>query len=148
MLALYVPRGSTLERVALPASAVPDEVVWVDLVSPTPEDDRLVGTLLGVAVPTREEMQEIEVSSRLYIENGARYMTAALMCRSETDSPKITPVTFILAPPRLVTVRYEDPRPFSLITAKLARHCPQPVTGEAVLLDLLYSIIDRDADIL
>ena len=36
--------------------------------------------LAGIAVPTREDMQEIEISSRLYIENGARYMTATLMC--------------------------------------------------------------------
>ena len=41
--------------------------------------------MLGIAVPTREEMQEIEVSSRLYVENGARYMTATLMCQSDTD---------------------------------------------------------------
>ena len=32
--------------------------------------------LAGIAVPTREDMQEIEISSRLYVENGARYMTA------------------------------------------------------------------------
>ena len=47
--------------------------------------------LAGVAVPTREDMQEIEISSRLYVENGARYMTASLMCGSETDRPRITP---------------------------------------------------------
>jgi hypothetical protein len=33
----------------------------------------------SIAVPTREEMQEIEVTSRLYVENGAHYMTATLM---------------------------------------------------------------------
>ena len=41
--------------------------------------------LAGVAVPTREDMQEIEISSRLYIENGARFMTATLMCASDTE---------------------------------------------------------------
>ena len=62
---------------------------------------RLVEQLLGIAVPTREEMQEIEVSSRLYTENGARYMTATLMCQSDTATPKTTPVTFILSSHRL-----------------------------------------------
>ena len=42
--------------------------------------------LAGIAVPTREDMQEIEISSRLYIENGARYMTATLMCHSDTEN--------------------------------------------------------------
>jgi magnesium transporter len=93
-------------------------------------------------------MQEIEVSSRLYIENGARYMTATLMCQSETDAPKITPVTFILSGHRLFTVRYDEPKPFSLVTSKLGRHCTAGVTGEAVLMELLDAIIDRAADIL
>ncbi len=68
--------------------------------------------LAGIAVPTREDMQEIEISSRLYIENGARYMTATLMCQSDTDIPRTTAVTFILAGHRLVTVRYDDPKAF------------------------------------
>ena len=79
---------------------------------PTPGEDKLVERLLGIAVPTREEMQEIEVSSRLYVENHARYMTATLMCKSDTATPKTTPVTFILAGHSLVTVRYDEPRPF------------------------------------
>ena len=99
-------------------------------------------------MPTREEMQEIEVTSRLYVENGARYMTATLMCHSDTDVPRTTAVTFILSGHRLVTVRYEEPKPFAIVGAKLARMCPSTVTGETVLMDLLDAIIDRAADIL
>jgi magnesium transporter len=92
-------------------------------------------------------MQEIEVSSRLYIENGARYMTATLMCASDTATPKTTPVTFILSNHRLCTVRYDDPRPFAIVEHKLARACPAKVSGELVLMDLLDAVIDRSADI-
>jgi len=60
-------------------------------------EDKAVERLAGIAVPTREDMQEIEISSRLYIENAARYMTATLMCHSDTDMPRTTAVTFILA---------------------------------------------------
>ncbi|MDP2410077.1 MAG: magnesium/cobalt transporter CorA [Pseudolabrys sp.] len=149
MLSVYVPRGSTLERVSVEAGeAAPEEAVWIDLVSPTVQEDKLVEQLLGIAVPTREEMQEIEVSSRLYVENGARYMTATLMCQSDTPTPKTTPVTFILSSHRLATVRYDDPRPFAIVEHKLARACPPKVTGETVLMDLLDAIIDRSADIL
>ncbi|HET9904537.1 MAG TPA: magnesium transporter CorA family protein [Xanthobacteraceae bacterium] len=149
MLALYVLRANALERVVVPAeNAAPEEAVWIDLVSPTQEEDKIVERLLGIAVPTREEMQEIEVSSRLYIENGVRYMTATLMCQSDTEAPKTSPVTFILAGNRLVTVRYDEPRPFSLVTTKLARHCAGGTTGASVLMDLLDAIIDRAADIL
>lgn len=149
MLSVYVPHGTQLERVPVEAGVEPPEAaVWIDLVTPTVQEDKLVEGLLGIAVPTREEMQEIEVSSRLYIENGARYMTATLMCQSDSASPKTTPVTFILSSHRLCTVRYDDPRPFAIVEHKLARACGPKVSGETVLMDLLDAVIDRSADIL
>lgn len=149
MLSVYTQRGNTLERATVdPAAPLPDETVWIDLVTPTVQEDKLVEQLLGIAVPTREEMQEIEVSSRLYVENGARYMTATLMCQSDTTVPKTTPVTFILSGHRLATVRYDDPRPFAIVEHKLARVCPPRVSGDSVLMDLLDAVIDRSADIL
>jgi len=148
MLSVYVHRGTTLERIAVdPGLPPPEEAVWIDLITPTVQEDKLVETLIGIAVPTREEMQEIEVSSRLYVENGARYMTATLMCQSDTATPKTTPVTFILSNHRLATVRYDEPRPFAIVEHKLARACPPKVTGETVLMDLLDAVIDRAADI-
>src|SRR5256886_14733670 len=133
MLAFYVPHDACLERIPVEAGKeVPDSAIWFDLFSPTLEEDKLVERVLGIAVPTREEMQEIEVTSRLYVENGARYMTATLMCQSDTANPKTTPVTFILAGHRLVTVRYDEPRPFTIVGSKLARLCPVTVSGESV----------------
>ncbi len=149
MLSVYVPRGTQLARVAAEAAdeAPPDAAVWIDLVTPTLQEDKLVERLLGVAVPTREEMQEIEISSRLYVENGARYMTATLMCHSDSATPKTTPVTFILAGHRLITVRYDEPRPFAMVEHKLGRQCPPKIAGETVMMDLLDAVIDRAADI-
>jgi magnesium transporter len=149
MLFVSIPRGSSLERHVVEGSgSIPDGAVWFDLVSPTLPEDKMLERALGIAVPTREEMQEIEVSSRLYIENGARYMTATLMCQSDTATPKTTAVTFILTGHRLVTVRYDEPRPFTIISNKLARACPGNVTGESIMMDLLDAVIDRAADIL
>src|SRR5512143_1419899 len=149
MLSVYVPRGTTLERIAVePGSSLPENAVWIDMVTPTVQEDKLVEQLLGIAIPTREEMQEIEVTSRLYTENGARYMIATMMCQSETASPKTTAVTFILAGHRLVTVRYDEPKPFSIVNNKLARVCPPNPTGDTVMMDILDAVIDRAADIL
>lgn len=149
MLSVYVPRGNTLERQPVENGAdLPSAAVWIDLIKPTVQEDKSVERLVGIAIPTREEMQEIETSSRLYVENGARYMTATLMCQSDTETPRTTPVTFILAGDRLVTVRYDDPKPFLLVTHKLGRQCSPKVSGQSVLMDLLDAVIDRAADIL
>jgi magnesium transporter len=75
-------------------------------------------------------------------------MTATLMCQSDTDMPRTTPVTFILAGHRLVTVRYDAPKPFALVENKLARGCTPGITGEMVMVELLDAVIDRCADIL
>jgi len=149
MLSAYVPRNNTLERVPVTNGGdVPEDSVWIDLVNPAPGEDKLIERRLGVAIPTREEMQEIEVSSRLYVEQNARFMTATLMCQSDTAVPKTTAVTSILSGHKLVTVRYDDPRPFMLVSNKLARNCPASINGESVLMDLLDAVIDRAADIL
>ena len=149
MLVAYVPRGTALERIEVqPGQSVPEGAVWVDLLTPTPDEDRVVEASIGVAVPTREEMAEIEPSSRLYIENGARYMTATVIRAADSDTPATTVVTFILGGGRLVTVRYEDPRPFTIAASRLSRYCAPGVAGESVLIDLLDAIIDRAADIL
>jgi magnesium transporter len=149
MLSVFVPSDLSLKRLATTdLAALPDHAVWIDLFNPTVEEDHAVERLAGIAVPTREDMQEIEISSRLYVENGARYMTATLMCFSETENPRTTAVTFILSGHRLVTVRYDAPKPFMLVENKLARSCPPGMTGEMVLMELLDAVIDRNADIL
>src|SRR6201981_1258234 len=131
MLSVFVPSPTSLKKASIDdLNALPDNAVWVDLVNPTPAEDKAVEKLAGMAVPTRDEMQEIEISSRLYIENSARYMTATLMCQSDTEAPKTTAVTFILAGHRLVTVRYDDPKPFTLVENKLGRVCSPAITGE------------------
>lgn len=149
MLSVFAPSGTVLKKIeGADLGSLPENTVWLDLVNPTPEEDHAVEGLVRIAVPTREEMQEIEISSRLYVENGARYMTAILMCSSETDAPRTTPVTFILSGRRLVTVRYDLPKPFMLVEHKLARTCSPEINGEIVLLELLEAVIDRCADIL
>ncbi|PJG53129.1 magnesium transporter [Bradyrhizobium forestalis] len=149
MFSVFVPSESVLKKAVIEdLAAVPENAVWIDLVSPSAAEDKAVERLAGIAIPTREDMQEIEISSRLYMENGARYMTATLMCQSDTDMPRTTAVTFILGDHRLVTVRYDLPKPFALVEAKLARSCTPSITGEMVLMELLDAVIDRCADIL
>src|SRR5260370_9801943 len=149
MLSVFVPAESSLKKAAeADLAALPESAVWIDLVNPTSAEDHAVERLAGIAVPTREDMQEIEISRRLYIETGARYMTATLMCAGDTQNPRTTAVTFILANHRLVTVRYDAPKPFMLVENKLARSCSPGIAGENVLMELLDAVIDRNADIL
>ena len=129
-------------------SSVSPGTIWLDLLNPSKEEDRFVEGALGIAVPTREEMAEIEVSSRLYLEGGAHYMTAVLMHQQDwlIDPPTPTPITFILAGHRLVTVRYAEPRAFQMFLSRAQKKDASCVSGINVLVALLEAIIDREAD--
>jgi magnesium transporter len=93
-------------------------------------------------------MQEIEPSSRLYTENGTCYMTATLLSHAESEHPHSSAVTFILVGKRLVTVRYAEPKSFELFINRVQRPGANTSTGDAALVGLLETVIDRAADIL
>jgi magnesium transporter len=143
------PIGESLDRHVLPpGEPIPHDALWIDLIDPTKEEDRLVEAHLNIEIPTKEEMADIEPSEILYNENNARYMTARVLCSSDTDNPKLIDVSFILTERALVTVRYGEPRSFSMFMARAVkpggcRHRP-----EAVLDGLIETIIDRAAEIL
>jgi magnesium transporter len=149
MLNVYVAdaRGY-LTKIDASDAALPGAAIWLDLMAPTADEEHRVEALLGVEVPTREEMQEIEVSSRLYQENGALYMTATVVSQAQSERPQASAVSFILAGDRLVTVRYVDPQPFALFATRCQRAPVAHARGDAVLVGLLDALIDRIADVL
>ncbi|MER8519990.1 magnesium/cobalt transporter CorA [Mesorhizobium sp. M0644] len=125
-----------------------DTVVWVDLFNPTKEEETTIETWLGIAVPTREEMEEIEISSRLYVEDGAYFMTAILPAQTEVNDPLMSPVTFVLAGSRLITVRYHEPKAFKTFPLRAEKVATGCTSGDTILIGLLEAIVDRLADIL
>jgi len=117
-------------------AAEKDGAVWVDLLNPTPEEEKALEAALGVEIPTREEMHEIEISSRLYMEDGAAFMTAMIMSHTDSDEAVISPVTFGLAGARLLTIRYEEPRAFSAFPARAQKAQLGCVSPETILVGL------------
>lgn len=147
MLRIYVGQNGHLTTVAsLQEPGLPD-ALWLDLFNPSPEEVNLVEKHLGINIPTRDEMAEIELSDRLYHEDGAEFMTITAVANVESEDPAKTPVTFIIKNQALVTVRHADPKPFPIYAAKAQRSStPSCASGEQVMLGLVEAIIDRMAD--
>lgn len=127
---------------------LPDDAVWIDLLHPTREEELHVEAFLGIPLPTRDDMVEIEPSSRLYQENGATVMTASVLFGVDQDVPSLEPVTFVVSGARLVTIRYCDPKAFRVFAAHVGRQGSLFTSGPVVFVHLLEAIIDRIADIL
>ena len=128
--------------------ALPADSVWIDLVMPTQAEDVQVEKFTGVLVPTHEDQQDIEPSAILYSENGARYMTARIICDTQTTRPKLAPVSFVLTAKALLTVRYDDPKSFALFANRAIKPGGCATNPEAVLSGLIEAIIDRAAEVL
>jgi len=124
------------------------EAVWIDLLGPTRDEEALVEQEIGLTLPTREEMEEIEISSRLYYEDGAAVMTAILPSNADGPERFLGPVTFVLAENRLVTVRYHEPRAFRTFPRRASKVPVGSTSGLSVLIALLEAVVDRLADIL
>jgi magnesium transporter len=150
MLTVYEPASRGLRKISL----VEDEdlrgkAIWFDLYKPTLDEELRVEQALEIDAPSREEMQEIEVSSRLYTSaDGTLHLTASVMSNTDSEHPESSAVTFILTGTRLVTLRYTEPLPFRTFSTRIQRIGPGYDRAEYVLAGLLDAIIDRAADIL
>ena len=121
--------------------------LWVDLYSPREAQIAAVARL-GIEVPTLADMEEIEISNRLYREGGVDYMTVVLPGLSMSQAPMAGPVTFILSEERLVTVRHHVPRPFETFPDRADRSALGVASAERLFLGLVEEIVSRLADLL
>lgn len=125
---------------------IPPSATWIDLEEPTHEEEKLVEKLIGHNVPTQQELAEIEPSSRLFERDGALYMTLSALFGVNEGRPATTPIGFVLADNRLVTVRYANPRPLLAFGNHVRREPGLARDALTVLVRLLDAIIERLAD--
>ena len=149
MLKSYQLQNGGLKGAAIATGdEIPAGSLWLDLLSPTVEERRAVDRFLNMELPTRADMEEIEISSRLYSEDGGLFMTALVLSNTDTERPGADVITFVLARERLITLRYIDPQPFRTFSARCDRAMVPVAKPELVLTGLLDSIVDRMADVL
>lgn len=127
---------------------LPAAAVWLDLVAPDRGDEQMLESQLGLDLPTREDMEEIEQSSRLYAEDGALFMTIMFPAHSEGDTPVMAPVTLVLTERQLVTIRYHTPKAFEMFAQRSAKGGLPCDGADQVMLSLLDVMVDRLADVL
>jgi magnesium transporter len=125
---------------------IPPGATWIDLQEPTREGEKVVEKAIGHNVPTKDELAEIEPSSRLFERDGALYMTVSALRGVRDNQPATTPIGFVLADNRLVTVRYATPKPVDAFADHVRREPELARDALTVLVRLLDAIIDRLAD--
>jgi magnesium transporter len=137
-----------IQEITAANQALLSEALWIDLLSPSKEEEALVEQQCKLEIPTREEMGEIELSSRLYKESGTLYMTATMIAQADSPAPMLDPVSFMLTQQQLITIRYIEPKSFKLVVANFNKLDNTPHDAITVFIELLDATVDRLADIL
>ncbi len=151
MLKIYSPNAAGASCIDDPAidaqdARLPLGAAWIDMIAPTPAEEAFVERVLGVSIPTRDEMVEIEPSSRLYIEGAATVLTANLLTGVHKHEPMSNAVSFVLTPTALITIRYAEPKAFDTFAAHAGRAALIDADPVTTLVHLLDAVVDRLAD--
>lgn len=149
MLHAYSCENNLLKRIQLdPGKHISQNAVWIDLFEPTPQEEHAAEQCLNIDIPTRAEMNEIELSNRFYQEGDALYLTLTVIANADHD-PQTHAVTFVLTPQTMVSVRYTNLQPFHAFSTRAERSATGPNCNSKLLfMGLLEAIINRLADIL
>jgi magnesium transporter len=138
MLAAYPPDRA--------GSASLANAAWVDLIEPTDAERDAFQKAFGLRVPSKEELSEIEATSRLRTENDVLYLTAPLIFAAQNEPWIYAPTGFVLAKNVLMTVRFAKSGAFDAVIAEL--HGVDTFEPAVAFARLLEVLVDRMADLL
>ena len=119
-------------------------IVWVDLYNPTNEEISQACTVYRVDIPPREQLEEIEFSSRLQYEDDTLTISVPVTPHNRNgEEDSTTPLGFVLTKDLLVTVRFSELHTFEAITARVRR---RERSAPDIFLVIVEAMIDYAAD--
>ena len=121
------------------------DACWIDLVDPTPTEAAAFEKSFGLRVPTKEELSEIETTSRLQVDHNALYMTAPLILATGDEPWIAAPTGFVLSKAILLTVRFMQSTIFDSVSKELKVKRLEPTLAYVRVLE---ELVDHVADLL
>jgi magnesium transporter len=122
-----------------------DTVVWVDLHNPTPEEIAGACEACHLRIPSREELDEIETSSRLQSDGDMLTLSLPLTPYHPGVEPQSAPIGFVLTPKLLVTVRFDELHTFHKVGEKITKDS-NDYTSAQIFTMIAEAIVDYAAD--
>jgi magnesium transporter len=123
------------------------EIIWIDLLNPTPEEIHFVERAAKIRMPTEASLSEIEASSRLRLDHHVLYLSSPVVTLDASGEAHLTPVGFVITANVLVTVRFFTSAPFDSVAQRIDTD-DSLENGMCVFTRLLEAIVDRGADVL
>lgn len=118
---------------------------WIDLVDPTPAETAAFEKTFDLRVPTKEELSEIETTSRLQVDHGALYMTTPVIIATGDEPWIAAPTGFVLSKKVLLTVRFVQSTIFDSVSKEFNAERLEPAQAYVCVLE---ELVDHMADLL
>jgi magnesium transporter len=133
---------------AEPGAPPPDGTVWIDLLEASEAEVEMIEAYVGHHLPTRDQLAEIQQSSRQLFKNGVLRLSAPMLAVGDDKTgPHLTQVGLVLTPRLLITVRDQHLQIFEAVAeSSCAPHAP--TNSPLVFTALLEAFVDRQADLL
>ena len=122
-----------------------DNVIWIDLFSPSGEEKRAVERFLGTTIQNRAQAEEIEISSRFSETDQAIFANTSFLIPGPDEYTEET-VSFILTDNILTTLRECPLKSFTDLQRRLMAFPKIYDSGHVAFLSILENRIDLDAD--
>ena len=122
-----------------------DDVVWIDLFSPSGEEKRAVEHFLGTTIQNRAQAEEIEISSRFSETEQAIFANTSYLIPGPDEYTEET-VSFILSDNILTTLRECPLKSFTDLQRRIMAYPKIYHSGHVAFLSILEQRIDLDAD--
>jgi magnesium transporter len=129
------------------AQPLPSDVIWIDLLDPTAEEQRIVEQATKIRIPSEDALSEIEASSRLILDHGVLYLSSPAVRIGDDGQADLTPIGFIVTAKLIVTIRFAPLPTFDAVAQRLQTD-EGLENGMCVFTALLEAIVDRGADVL
>ena len=122
-----------------------NDVIWIDLFTPSGEEKRAVEHFLGTTIQNRAQAEEIEISSRFSETDSAIFANTSFLIPGPDEYTEET-VSFILTDNILTTLRECPLKSFTDLQRRLIAFPKIYDSGHVVFLSILENRIDLDAD--
>ena len=131
MLTTYTTSENVATSDALPT------VSWIDLLQPTNEERVSVESGYGLNLPSREELSQVELSSRLTERNGVLFLSMPTVSHMSGLDQAQSPLGFVLSKQLLVTIRYAHLQAFETVAERRSKD-----GGHSSSIDTFAALVD------
>ncbi len=147
MLRIFGCAEGRLQTLPLDERSAPG-IGWIDAFEPTPDESALVEALTGLHLSSRDELSEIENSSRLAFEDGVLYLSMSQLIKPDDRPARSAPLGFVLSKDRLATIRFGQSKLFDVFPDRAQRDRGLAASPAHVFVGLLEAMVDRLADVM